>query len=189
MSLFDETPATEEAVAAVFAEMKNKLINGSAIVKVDSWSDYDGYLKSESWQKIKDAFNYEYDGFQNVCMVSGIRGYYIHHHHWTYPDDLHNDSPSNLILVCPQVHDWIHKNNSEVNKKAKQSANTRSSYLTTLIGMWNKATCEEFLTKGYKNGFDDAAAKITRESNVSEFKRGYEKGKAEVLASNKKEII
>ena len=83
--------------------------------KKKQYKDYQEYLDSPEWKALKEEFYDQHDGFTNVCQISGRTidrdnddGEYICLHHWQYPIDWNNDSIENLILVCNDVHDWIH---------------------------------------------------------------------------------
>lgn len=73
-----------------------------------TYKDYNEYLNSPKWEQVKQDFYNEYDGYTNVCEISGITSDNMNLHHWRYESDWNNDSSDNVILVCKQVHEWIH---------------------------------------------------------------------------------
>jgi len=83
-------------------------------LKHKKYKNYQDYINSNEWRALKKKFYAQYEGFNDVCEVSGkqikkgTRNAYMCLHHWQYPKDWNDDSIKNLILVCSDVHEWIH---------------------------------------------------------------------------------
>ncbi len=73
-----------------------------------TYKDYNEYLNSPKWEQVKKDFYNEYPGYNNVCEISGTKSDNMNLHHWRYESDWNNDSYDNVILVCKEVHEWIH---------------------------------------------------------------------------------
>lgn len=99
------------------------------------YKNYNDYLKSNLWIQIKDYFYKHYEGHRNVCEVTGkvfekdeLKN--LHLHHFRYPKDWDNDSHKNLILICKDVHDFIHNiMNDYKHEKYKENRETYKSYV------------------------------------------------------------
>jgi hypothetical protein len=86
--------------------------------KRKQYKDYDDYIASPEWKDIKEEFYSKYEGFVNVCQISGRLisdedDEYMCLHHWRYSKNWNDDNISNLILIGSDTHDWIHSNYSK----------------------------------------------------------------------------
>ncbi len=103
------------------------------------WDSYADYLKSPEWKQIKKDFVKNNPDWGNVCEISGMEcdggeRPNLHFHHWHYPKDWNDDSWENLILVCKEVHDFIHSGKDSVCEILKERATlNRSTFKAALL--------------------------------------------------------
>lgn len=71
------------------------------------YKDYNDYLLSDKWQKVKDDFNEFSNKAGDVCFLCYSKGS-LQLHHWRYPKNWNNDSYKNLIPLCKNCHKVSH---------------------------------------------------------------------------------
>jgi len=125
--------------------------------KKKQFKDYQDYLASPEWKALKDEFYDTYEGFNNVCEISGKTIYkedddYMCLHHWRYASDWNNDSIDNVILVCGSVHDWIHDNGILVNKEISNEIDTRTKCKCEIISHYIDSDSTGHGAEGYEHG-------------------------------------
>jgi len=90
--------------------------------KKKQFKDYQDYLNSPEWKKLKNEFHEKYDGLPSVCQVTLEPIDKVELHHWNYPKDWNNDSIENLILVSRLAHQFIHDKYDKQKFYSKQEA-------------------------------------------------------------------
>ena len=114
--------------------------------KKKQYKDYQEYLDSPEWKALKEEFYDQYDGFTNVCQITGCdlddsdvdSDNYMCLHHWRYPKNWNDDSIENLILVRNCTHKWIHEDSENYcNAHDKEVYNTKQKYICSIISGWN----------------------------------------------------
>jgi hypothetical protein len=109
------------------------------------WDSYSDYLKSPEWKAIKEEFYANFGGYNDECEISseefeGYRKCLLHLHHFKYPKDWANDSWGNLILICSEVHQFVHGNN--INLPTECDIICRDSYKSYLMREWENKKCK-----------------------------------------------
>jgi len=124
------------------------------------FKDYQDYLASPEWKALKDEFYNKYEGFNNVCQISGRtidksndNGDYMCLHHWQYPSDWSNDSIENIILVCNDTHNWIHDNGWTLKESLdKETITSCEKCKCELIALYIESDPHGFGSEGYQHG-------------------------------------
>ena len=75
---------------------------------MSKFGNYEEYLLSDKWERIKSDFMDNSDYAKDVCFFCMSRDG-LQCHHWRYPKDWDNDSYKNLILLCSCCHSTAHK--------------------------------------------------------------------------------
>lgn len=112
--------------------------------KKKQYKNYQEYLDSPEWRSLKKEFYHSYDGFDNVCQITGTEilkedftsDTYMCLHHWRYPKNWIDGLPDDLILVTNEIHDWLHNEsdqycdfNNDVDTKQKYICEAISGYM------------------------------------------------------------
>jgi len=71
------------------------------------YADYNEYLLSDKWQKVKKDFAEFSDRATGICFLCYEKDG-LQLHHWRYPKNWNNDSHKNLIALCHQCHNNVH---------------------------------------------------------------------------------
>jgi len=75
------------------------------------YKDYADYLKSDKWKQVKQDY-YKNEQISTCLRCSTDlkqKGVKSHHHHFNYPSDWNDDTWENLIIVCEECHNELHR--------------------------------------------------------------------------------
>lgn len=139
--------------------------------KKKQYKNYQEYYDSPEWKALKEEFYDQYDGFTNVCQISGRKidkdngdGEYMSLHHWRYPKDWNNDSIENLILVCNDVSNWIYDHELTLEGDLdEETITSREKCRCELIAKYIAVQTIDSECDGYQYGRKSAI----NESNIS----------------------
>lgn len=81
---------------------------------------YNAYLKSAHWLKMRKAKIKWHDG-KAKCAVCGKESPNVQLHHVSYKH-LGNERPSDLVVLCAECHEKVHKNKDFLNFMKKHRA-------------------------------------------------------------------
>ena len=101
------------------------------------FSTYPQYLKSDHWITTREKLL----DFVTRCQVCGDRAEVFHIHHANY-ENLWEEKPEDLIVVCPECHEFIHKRNFVTIREARMnwSCEVRDEILQRAGEIWAKET-------------------------------------------------
>lgn len=98
-----------------------------------TYKDYNEYLNSPKWTQVKKDFYEYYEGYDDVCEISGDSVDELNLHHWNYESDWNNDHHKNLILVCREVHEWLHAKTDDISIHSILDTTSMKRYLCDAI--------------------------------------------------------